>query len=58
MDPQLLIWLVTGVVFVIGVMWLISKAIKGGSKASTPETPVSEAADPAQRGSHSSSNHS
>ena len=38
MDTQLVIWLVTGIVVVIGVGWLISKAVNSGQKAPMPKT--------------------
>jgi len=38
MDTQLVIWFVTGIVFVIGVGWLISRAINSGQKAPMPKT--------------------
>jgi hypothetical protein len=38
MSPQLVIWLVTGIAVVVGVVWLISRAVDSGKKAPTPTT--------------------
>ena len=38
MDTGVIIWIVSGVLFIALVMWLVSLAVKSGKKLPTPTT--------------------
>ena len=52
MDTGQLIWIATGIITVIGVVWLTTKAINSGQKAPLPKTTQYDTQDapPAESG--------